>query len=115
MLEKTHSFFFWSCFLASIISKNFLFSSPACLTNNMHTIQDYILSSSTGELCPSLQRKRSGCFQCLKEKFNGTRLVLIFINETRSLLYYSTLSCLLKESAQIGFSGLLVMKSIFFP
>ena len=47
----------------------------------MHTIQDYILSSSTGELCPSLQRKRSGCFQCLKEKFNGTRLVLILIKK----------------------------------
>ena len=86
MLEKTHSFFFGLVSWLQLFQRTSFFSSPACLTNNMHTIQDYILSSSTGELCPSLQRKRSGCFQCLKKKFNGTLLVLILINEARSLL-----------------------------
>lgn len=65
MLEKTHSFFLVLFLGFNYFKELPFFSSPACLTNNMHTIQDYILSSSTGELCPSLQRKRSGCFQCL--------------------------------------------------
>ena len=61
-IEKNHLFF---------SSKHFLiFEIPFFLRqNNMHTIQGYTLSSSTGELCPSLQRKRSECFQCLKNKY----------------------------------------------
>ena len=60
--RKKPLIFFFEIFLNF---RNFFFLRQ----NNMHTIQGYTLSSSTGELCPSLQRKRSECFQCLKNKY----------------------------------------------
>ena len=68
--RKKPLIFFFEIFLNF---RNFFFLRQ----NNMHTIQGYTLSSSTGELCLSLQRKRSGCFQCLKKYFGNIKKNII--------------------------------------